>query len=91
MNDADFRPIDRQYDMLMVERSLTQFIHPTERFCYIFPNVGACHHNDVPFEPVLYENVISNAKKRIDALKSSHKTSQMVARVDRKATFDLFL
>lgn len=56
----------------MVERSLSQFIHPTERFGDIFTKMGAWHRDDVPFEPVLYENVISNAKKRIDALNSSH-------------------
>lgn len=76
-NDAEIGPIDRRNDMLMVEKSLSQFIHPTERFGDIFTDVeaGAWHCGGVPFgESLPYGKVISNIKRRIDASNSPVKS-----------------
>lgn len=83
INMAEIESIDRLNDMLMVEKSLSQFIHPSERFGDIFTDIGAWHRerDDVAFEPMLYDKLILNVKKRIQSL-NSYDNSESIATCD---------
>lgn len=81
INIAEIGPIDRQNDMLMVEKSLSQFIHPSEKFDDIFTDIGAWHRerDDEPFESMWYDKLISNVKNRIQSLNLYHNSESFAS------------